>query len=153
MQYMYMYNIQILYFWKHSKLYPSINAIWSNSIFWKLSFRTTIQRTWKLKNWSKRFQNKVVTIESYWQYLVLENLIYLILQVWAWIPDVILFESKTISLTFELQGLLGIPRPTPSVLKIFVLGAVLRIPSEPRSSKLRLIVLLSNRMTSGIHAQ
>ena len=153
MQYMYMYNIQILYFWKHSKLYPSINAIWSNSIFWKLSFRTTIQRTWKLKNWSKRFQNKVVTIESYWQYLVLENLIYLILQVWAWIPDVILFESKTISLTFELRGSLGIPRPAPSARNVSMLGAGLRIPSDTHSSKLRLIVLLSNRMTSGIHAQ
>ena len=33
-----------------------------------------------------------------------------------------------------------------------VLGAGLGIPSEPRSSKVRLIVLLSNRMTSGIHA-
>ena len=133
--YMYMYNIQILYFWKHSKLYPSINAIWSNSIFWKLSFRTTIQRTWKLKNWSKRFQNKVVTIESYWQYLVLENLIYLILQVWAWIPDVILFESKTISLTFELWGSLRIPRPAPSVLKFFALG-----DGKTRSSRVRLLV-------------
>ena len=71
----------------------------------------------------------------------------------AWIPDVILFESKTISLRFELRGSLGIPRLAPSELKFFVLGAVLRIPSEPRSSKLRLIVLLSNRMTSGIHAQ
>ena len=34
----------------------------------------------------------------------------------------------------------------------FALGAGLGIPSEPSSSKVRLIVLLSNRMTSGIHA-
>ena len=33
---------------------------------------------------------------------------------WVWIPDVILFESKTICLTFELWGSLGIPRPAPS---------------------------------------
>ena len=73
---------------------------------------------------------------------------------WAWIPDVILFESKTISLTFELRGSLGILRLAPSTLKIFALGAGLGlgIPSEPRSSKVRLIVILSNRMTSGIHA-
>ena len=44
------------------------------------------------------------------------------------------------------------PRPVPRVLKIFALGAGLGIPSEPRSSKVRLIVLLSNRMTSSIHA-
>ena len=69
----------------------------------------------------------------------------------AWIPDVILFESKTISLSFELQGSLGIPRPAPSALKNFLLGTGLGIPSEPCSSKLRLIVSLSNRMTSGIH--
>ena len=69
----------------------------------------------------------------------------------AWIPDVILFESKNISLTFELQGSLGIPRPAPSTLKFFVLGAALGIPIEPRSSKVSLIVLLLNRMTSGIH--
>ena len=37
--------------------------------------------------------------------------------------------------------------------KIFsMLGAGLGILSEPRRSKVRLIVLLSNRMTSGIHA-
>ena len=41
---------------------------------------------------------------------------------WAWIPDVILFESKTISLTFKLEGSLGIPRPAPSALKFFGLG-------------------------------
>ena len=70
----------------------------------------------------------------------------------AWIPDVILFESKTISLTFELRGSLGIPRPVPSAKFFSVLGAGLGIPSEPRNSKVRLIVLLSNRMTSGIHA-
>ena len=70
----------------------------------------------------------------------------------AWIPNVILFESKNISLTFELQGSLGIPRPVPSVLKFLPLGAGLGIPCEPRSSKVRLKVLLSNRMTSGIHA-
>ena len=70
----------------------------------------------------------------------------------AWIPDVILFESKNISLTFELRGSLGIPRPVPSTLKFFPLGVGLGIPSERRSSKVRLIVLLSNRMTSGIHA-
>ena len=33
-----------------------------------------------------------------------------------------------------------------------MLGAGLGFPSELRSSKVRLIVLLSNRMTSGIHA-
>ena len=33
-----------------------------------------------------------------------------------------------------------------------MLGAGLGIPSEPHSSKVRLIVLLSNRMTSDIHA-
>ena len=48
---------------------------------------------------------------------------------------------------------MGIPRPVPSALKFFVLGAGLGIPSEPRSSKVSLIILLSNRMTSGIHAQ
>ena len=47
--------------------------------------------------------------------------------------------------TFELRGSLGIPRPAPSAKFFSVL-------SEPRTSKLRLIVLLSNRMTSGIHA-
>ena len=37
--------------------------------------------------------------------------------------------------------------------KIFsMLGAGLGIPGEPRRSKVRLRVLLSNRMTSGIHA-
>ena len=61
----------------------------------------------------------------------------------AWIPDVILFESKTISLTFKLQGSLGIPRPVPSTLKNFALGTGLGIPSEPSSSKVSLIVLLS----------
>ena len=71
---------------------------------------------------------------------------------WAWIPDVILFESKTISLSFELWVSLGILRPAPSMLTFFALGAGLGIPSEPRSSKVRLIVLLSNRITSGIHA-
>ena len=71
---------------------------------------------------------------------------------WAWIPDVILFESKTISLSFELWVSLGILRPAPSMLTFFALGAGLGIPSEPHSSKLRLIVLLSNRMTSGINA-
>ena len=70
----------------------------------------------------------------------------------AWIPDVILFERKTISLTFELWSSLGIPRPAPSAKNFSALGASLGIPSEPRSSKVRLIVLLSNRMTSGIHA-
>ena len=40
----------------------------------------------------------------------------------------------------------------PSALKFFALGAGLGIPSEPGSSKVRLIFLLSNRMTSGIHA-
>ena len=68
-------------------------------------------------------------------------------------PDVILFESTTISLTFEVQGSLGIPRPAPSAKNVSMLGAGLRIPSDTHSSKLRLIVLLSNRMTSGIHAQ
>ena len=71
----------------------------------------------------------------------------------AWIPNVILFESKTISLTSELPGLLRIPKPAPCVKIFSTLGAGLGIPSEPCSSKLRLIVLLSNRMTSGIHAQ
>ena len=60
-------------------------------------------------------------------------------------------ESNTISLTFELRGSLGIPRQARSALKIFALGAGLGIPSEPRSSKVRLKVLLT-RMTSGIHA-
>ena len=59
----------------------------------------------------------------------------------ASIPDGILFESKTINIVLPLSA------------KIFsMLGAGLGIPSEPRSSKVRLIVLLSNRMTSGIHA-
>ena len=58
-----------------------------------------------------------------------------------------------VRLTFELQGSLGIPRPVPSALKNFALGAGLGIPSEPHSSKVRLIVLLSKRMTSDIHAQ
>ena len=71
----------------------------------------------------------------------------------AWIPDVILFESKTFSLTFELRGLLGITRPAPSTKNFSALGTRLGIPSEPRSSKVRLTVLLSNRMTSGIHAE
>ena len=52
-------------------------------------------------------------------------------------------ESNTISLTFELRGSLGIPRQARSALKFFALGAGLGIPSEPRSSKVRLIVLLS----------
>ena len=69
-----------------------------------------------------------------------------------WIPDVILFESTTISLTFEVQGSLGIPRPAPSSKNFSELGAGLGIPSEPHSSKLRLIDLLSNRMTLGIQA-
>ena len=68
-----------------------------------------------------------------------------------WIPDVILFESKTIRLTFELPGSMGIPRAVPSTKNFSALGAALGIPSEPCSSKLRLIVSLSNRMTSGIH--
>ena len=51
--------------------------------------------------------------------------------------------------TFELRGSMGIP----STKNSRALGVVLGIPSEPRSSKLRLIVLLSNRMTSGIHAR
>ena len=42
--------------------------------------------------------------------------------------------------------------PAPSSKNFSVLGAGLGIPSEPRNSKVRLIVLLSNRMTSGIHA-
>ena len=71
---------------------------------------------------------------------------------WAWIPDVILFESTTISLTFEVQGSLGIPRPAPSTTNFSALGTGLGIPSEPHSSKLRLIDLLSNRMTLGIQA-
>ena len=49
----------------------------------------------------------------------------------AWVPDVILFESKTISLTFKLRGSLGIPRPAPSTKNFSVLGAGLGIPSEP----------------------
>ena len=61
-------------------------------------------------------------------------------------------ESNTISLTFELRGSLGIPRQARSALKIFALGAGLGIPSKSCSSKVRLIVLLSNRMASGIHA-
>ena len=61
-------------------------------------------------------------------------------------------KVRLLYLTFELRDSLGIPRPAPSALKIFTLGAGLEIPSEPRSSKVRLIVLLSNRMTSGIHA-
>ena len=64
----------------------------------------------------------------------------------------IIFESKTISLTFELRGSLGIPRLAPSALKFFALGAGLGIPRELHSSKVRLIVFLSKRMTSGIHA-
>ena len=58
--------------------------------------------------------------------------------------DVIVFESKTIS--FELWGSLGIPRPAPSMKNFSALGA------GPHSSKLRLIVLLSNRITSDIQA-
>ena len=38
-------------------------------------------------------------------------------------------------------------------VKLLVLLLSYGIPSEPCSSKLRLIVLLSNRMTLGIHAQ
>ena len=48
---------------------------------------------------------------------------------------------------------MGIPRAVPSTKNFSALGAALGIPSEPCSSKLRLIVLLSNRMTLGIHAQ
>ena len=58
-----------------------------------------------------------------------------ILTLWAWIPDVILFESKTLSLSFELQGSLGIPRPVPSALKFFALGASLGIPVNPVAQK------------------
>ena len=47
---------------------------------------------------------------------------------------IILFESKTISITFELWGSLGIPRPAPSAKNFSVLGAGLGIASEPRSS-------------------
>ena len=97
------------------------------------------------------------TISWFWSIIIVIlfldwNISILFIPQRAWIPDVILFESKTISLTFELQGSLGIPRPVPSALKNFALGAGLGIPSEPRSSKVRLKVLLSNRMTSGIQA-
>ena len=61
-------------------------------------------------------------------------------------------ESKTIRLTFELRSSPGIPRPAPSAKIFSALVTGLGIPSEPCSSKVRLIVLLSNRMTSGIHA-
>ena len=54
---------------------------------------------------------------------------------WAWISDLIVFESKTISLSFELRGSLGIPRPAPSAKIFSALGASLGIPSEPRSQK------------------
>ena len=74
-------------------------------------------------------------------------------QYWAWIPDVILFESKTIVLLLSYGVYWESPRPVPSGKIFSALGAGLRIPSEPCSSKIRLIVLLSNRMTSGIHAQ
>ena len=46
----------------------------------------------------------------------------------------------------------GVIPPSPPPLDTYALGAGLGIPSEPRSSKVRLIVLLSNRMTSAIHA-
>ena len=58
-----------------------------------------------------------------------------------------------VRLTFELQSSLGIPRPVPSAKNLSALGTDLGIPIESHSSKVRLIVLLSNRMTSGIHAQ
>ena len=47
----------------------------------------------------------------------------------------------------------GVHWESPGTLKNFGLGAGLGIPSEPRSSKVRLIFLISNRMTSSIHAQ
>ena len=51
-----------------------------------------------------------------------------------------------------LDLLLSYEVHSPSSKNFSVLGAGLGIPSEPRNSKVRLIVLLSNRMTSGIHA-
>ena len=88
------------------------------------------------------------TISWFWSIIIVIlfldwNISILFIPQRAWKPDVILFESKTISLTFELQGSLGIPRPVPSALKNFALGAGLGIPSEPHSSKVSLIVLLS----------
>ena len=56
----------------------------------------------------------------------------------AWIPDV----GREYLMSFHLK------------VKFFsMLGAGLGFPSELRSSKVRLIVLLSNRMTSGIHTR
>ena len=48
---------------------------------------------------------------------------------------------------------MGIPKSAPIAKFFSVLGTGLGIPSEPHSSKVRLIVLLPNRVTSGIHAQ
>ena len=43
--------------------------------------------------------------------------------------------------------------PQARVKNFSVLAAGLGITGEPRNSKIILIILLSNRMTSGIHAQ